>query len=1088
MNKYYSMNSIGYLIRFKTIVLLLSINSSLFSQMLNNNFTHITEDDGLLSNHVNHILQDHLGYLWFATFNGLTRYDGYELVNFSPEITDTNSLQDPILFKLFEDSKGDIWIGAYNSISKYIRAENRFIKYDISKIDGDKTPYYAVYDFAETKSHEIIALAFLFELDSKTNCLFSIKNNSEEFEKIKVDGLDYTGPLFAIEQIDDDKYYIAGSKGLAEFQYSNSKINWLPIEDNTPISSILKDGDDTLWLGTINKGVIKYNIENKSYEKFPEFDKIENLDDSFIIYNIIYDQNNNLLIASSKGLLHFNKNNDKLTIQKIESQNPSALHSSHIMNIMQDNAGSIWLATEDAGISRYNLTNNFTAYSYIPHSNSISPGWIERIFEFNEDEIWFGGPQTKISVFNNKTHTFRKPYASLPENMLASLKDSDNNIWISSFDGIYKSNADVINFKKANVINDSVRIEVFLEDNYGRIWMGSNTGMFVLDKKNGTTAKIDFRSLGLGTSESNIIRLLIEDSEYNIWIGSDDGLFKFDTRSNQYSRIGYSSDESKSLLTQNVNALYVGNNGILWIGTWLGGLNSYNIKTGEIKSFSKRDGLKSHSVQGILGDERNGALWLSTFNGISRFDINKKTFNNFDVDDGISASQFADGGILKTSDGEFIFGSQNGVTVFIPDNIKENIVVPKIQITDLKLSNQSMVPGKNSPLKKPIYETETVSLNYDQNDLSIDFIAFHFVNPKKNQYAYYLENYDDDWRYVGNQRTAFYPNLPPGNYIFRVKASNNNDIWNDAGKSLAITILAPWYQKWWAYSMYFLAAFGFFYSIRKFELDRRGKNEKIKENQLRAETAEMQARAIQAENDRKTKELEEARKLQLSMLPKELPKLPNLDIAVYMKTATEVGGDYYDFHIGSDGELTVAVGDATGHGMKAGTMVTAAKSLFSALAENKDILKTFHEITRCIKLMRFEQLSMCMTILKINGTELQLSSAGMPPVYIFRHNHKSIEEYLVEGMPLGTFNNFPYKIENTFLKKNDVILIMSDGFPELMNSKNELLGYKNAKRLFEEKAEEDPETIISFLKDACSDWLNDREADDDITFVVIKVK
>jgi serine phosphatase RsbU (regulator of sigma subunit) len=224
------------------------------------------------------------------------------------------------------------------------------------------------------------------------------------------------------------------------------------------------------------------------------------------------------------------------------------------------------------------------------------------------------------------------------------------------------------------------------------------------------------------------------------------------------------------------------------------------------------------------------------------------------------------------------------------------------------------------------------------------------------------------------------------------------------------------------------------------------------------------------------------------MLPKVLPQLPHLDIAVYMKTATEVGGDYYDFHVGADGTLTIVLGDATGHGMRAGTMVTSAKSLFNSYAANPDIIFTFREMTRCIKQMQFQSLAMSMMMLKIKNNKLLMSSAGMPPAYLFRNKHKTIEEYLIEGMPLGTMDNFPYELKEMELYSGDTILLMSDGFPELNNQHNEMFGYRRARNSFEEVAEKDPENIIAYLKNEGNRWSDNKEPDDDVTFVVIKVK
>src|SRR3990172_7918044 len=216
----------------------------------------------------------------------------------------------------------------------------------------------------------------------------------------------------------------------------------------------------------------------------------------------------------------------------------------------------------------------------------------------------------------------------------------------------------------------------------------------------------------------------------------------------------------------------------------------------------------------------------------------------------------------------------------------------------------------------------------------------------------------------------------------------------------------------------------------------------VKELSERELEQKLRAQKAESENERKTKELEEARQLQLSMLPKELPQLPHLDIAVYMQTATEVGGDYYDFHVGKDGTLTVVIGDATGHGMKAGTMVTAAKSIFNSFVNNQDILFTFQEFTRVIKGMQLSSMSMCLSLLKIKGNKMEMSAAGMPHALLYRSNKMNVEEIALKGMPLVAVNYFPYQTKTTELNSGDTILLLSDGLPELFNGKKEMFGYE----------------------------------------------
>lgn len=245
---------------------------------------------------------------------------------------------------------------------------------------------------------------------------------------------------------------------------------------------------------------------------------------------------------------------------------------------------------------------------------------------------------------------------------------------------------------------------------------------------------------------------------------------------------------------------------------------------------------------------------------------------------------------------------------------------------------------------------------------------------------------------------------------------------------------------------------------------------------------------LEAENTRKTQELEEARQLQLSMLPKCIDEIPGLDICFHMQTATEVGGDYYDYHLADDGTLTIAIGDATGHGMKAGTMVSVIKSLFIAEASQTDILSFFKKCTQTIKQMRLGNLYMAMMLIKIKDHKMTASSAGIPPIYIYRSETKSVEEIVIKGMPLGGPASFPYKQRETNLAPGDTVLLMSDGFAELFNDKDEMLDYPRVKEIFKEAAERSADEIVAHLFKAGERWSNGRPQDDDITFVVLKVK
>jgi serine phosphatase RsbU (regulator of sigma subunit) len=264
--------------------------------------------------------------------------------------------------------------------------------------------------------------------------------------------------------------------------------------------------------------------------------------------------------------------------------------------------------------------------------------------------------------------------------------------------------------------------------------------------------------------------------------------------------------------------------------------------------------------------------------------------------------------------------------------------------------------------------------------------------------------------------------------------------------------------------------------------------EKIENQRILVQEMEIKRRVLEADNARKTKELEEARALQLSMLPNELPALPNLDIAVSMKTATEVGGDYYDFDVAPDGTLTVALGDATGHGIKAGMMVVIAKSRFTAFSRLPNLLEILEKMTHSIKRLNLRSMYFSMQLMRIKNNTVVLTSAGMPYPLLYRAATQTVEEIILKGMPLGAFVNFPYEQKEIQLTSGDTMILMSDGFPEMFNDQQETFDYSRAKEIIREIGCKSPQEIIDHLSKIGEAWANGKTQDDDVTFVVVKIK
>ena len=438
------------------------------------------------------------------------------------------------------------------------------------------------------------------------------------------------------------------------------------------------------------------------------------------------------------------------------------------------------------------------------------------------------------------------------------------------------------------------------------------------------------------------------------------------------------------------------------------------------------------------------------------------------------------------------FGGINGFNAFDPENIKDNAHVPPVVFTDFLLAqNPVSFKAPNSPLKKAIGETDEITLSYRDNIFALEFAALDFAAPQKNRYAYKMENFQEGWIEAGTHRVATFTNLDPGEYVFRVRASNNDGIWNKEGVAIKITITPPWWRTRWAYAIYALLVMAGVFATDRIQrrrvIAKERERAQIREAELRAEAAELQAKVLEAENARKTHELEEARKLQLSMLPKTVPQLPDLDIAVHMQTATEVGGDYYDFHHDEDGTLTAVIGDATGHGTKAGIMVAILKSLFSGMSAESDILRFFDQCTSILKKMNLGNLYMALSCVRIKAQKMRVASAGMPPVLIYRAATNAVEEIIMKTMPLGAHAGFPYEQKEIDLTTGDTILLMTDGFAELFNDQEEILDYPAVVELFKEAAGKSPAEIIGHLYVHGEKWRNGQAQRDDITFVVMKV-
>ncbi len=1024
-----------------------------------------------------------------------------------------SKLRRNVVYVIYEDNNEDIWYGSRGGLYK---------------IDPDELKAEEIFNSSlGTRLPDGTGIA---QIDENTLWIgtwaeglykYNLKTKKTEMLPIKNRGLfafyfDRTGIL-----------WITSFSGIMKFNFDKApyELYTLEQEDNGQrvfIRSFSKSNYDPnkLWLGS-NQGIYQFDrIEKKIIDNSSILNRINSIQ-KFNIEDLIEIGGKKLFIGSSQnGLFEYDIPNGKIKSYKPMKYSRSSLRFSEINVLLKDKRNRLWVG-QDNGLSILNDDGTFTRIpnfefkqysmeliSYLQKlRNTKTP--LSQIIEVNDF-----ADLSKEFVIAEDSYVLISGIGegNRQWNMVdyGSLENAEGDtLWsMTKLESTFRASGALKNRQKIGIIKLSkgrYKLSYISDDSHSAssfnqmapqdsLYWGIE--IYSINEKEfsqyGSILEADIQRTQMNGSP---IMSMFESSDGKIWAATTEGLSEIDPES--FIIKNYTTETENDIRISNsiVEDVCEDNFGNIWIATQ-DGLNKIDRKNNSVSVYREKDGLPSSNCRALVLDD-DGNLWVSGIKGISKVEISDNSkppiFINYDVRDGLQGYTFIGNSAIKDRDGKLYFSGPDGLNAFYPGSTDKTR--PKVVFTDLTVSNKKTADLFENLLDtKDLNELEEIQLSYDQNDISFEFSSIHFARPDKNRLQYMMEGIDEEW-HDGTRRFASYANLDPGDYVFKVRGSNGDGFWTEQPRQIKVSISPAWWNNIYAYFAYGLIFFAFLYGVRKFEIERRARVDQFKQSKLRAEAAEAKAIAaeaerkmLEAENTRKTRELEEARSLQLSMLPKELPQLPNLDIAVYMKTATEVGGDYYDFHVGMDGVLTVVLGDATGHGMKAGTMVTTTKSLFNVLAPNPNIVETFHEMTRCLKLMHLEKLSMCMSMLKIANNKVQMSAAGMPPIFIYKQDERVIEEHVFKGMPLGTMSDFPYAVKESEVHSGDSILILSDGFPELLNDKKETFGYKRVRNLFEENSAKTPEEIITVLRKKGDEWTNQREPDDDVTFVVIKVK
>jgi ligand-binding sensor domain-containing protein/signal transduction histidine kinase len=819
-------------IPFRTIFAIFAIFvSSIISSFAQDNdirFNHYTIEDGLSQNSVFAILQDHHGFMWFGTrTGGLNRFNGSSFTTYKKSANDSLSISSNEILALCEDKNGMIWIGTRNgSVSRYDENYNHFFNYIEKKDDNTSISSKTVSCFLEDTQGKLWL---------GTNYgLCEYNREKDNFIRHEGKGDFKSTNIKSIVQAGENLLWLGGIRGVYLYNTQTKEVlkHYKHEEENptslseTHIMALAIDANGKLWVGSYNKGLNRLDDPEKGvFTHFKNDRKNKNSLSNDIIRTLHFDRNNTLWVGTRTALEKLlpsqqNSKNPIFIHYQKEENNPYGINQNSIYSFYEANDNNIWFGSYLGGVNQFykgpKKFNKIT--SYVLSTNKISDDVVNSFAETAEG-TWVGTegglylfkPKTKESkvftINTDESNIFDSNYVK------ALYVDHSDDLWVGTFKGLFLYDKKLGRFK---VCIEEKYIYSITEGIPGEIWVGTLHGLFKIDKSTCKIVACSERN-EKGISATNIQKVY-RDSKGRIWITSKSGLYKYNRKNDRYDSFFHSNTDVHSLSHSYCTSINEDAEGNIWIGT-LDGLNRLDEKNMQFEHLGEAEGLPDNVINNILFDD-TGNLWITTNKGLSKIEksvfstkivndsIHTKEIRNFNIEDGLVNTEFRQNASFKNKTGELFFGGSGGFNFFYPDSIKDNPHVPKVAITKLKLFNKEVLPGsKHAPISKPIWLTESITLNHKQSVIAFEFAAFNYTSPLKNQYAYMLEGYDKEWNYIGNKHEASYTSLPAGNYIFRVKASNNDGLWNTQGVSLEIKVTPPFWETWWFRSMIVILIF-----------------------------------------------------------------------------------------------------------------------------------------------------------------------------------------------------------------------------------------------------------------------------------------
>jgi len=753
----------------KIIQTLLVLLGGLFPFILNAGttediyFSHIGMEDGLSHSTIFAINQDKEGNLWFATYDGVNKYDGYNFTVYRHEYANPNSIASDITRCIAIDDSDQIWVGTREGLSFYNRRKNSFSNYYYKK-NGINVPINSIAPIKEN---------WLMLGTAEGILLFDIKK--ECFLNDTLPSLHLLKPTVLVRQ--GEYIYIGAEDGVYTYTLSGGKLERLvSMPAGIRIHAILCQMFSRIWMATEGDGLFMYDAKTKELKNYRYESEQSGLNSNYV-RSLELDTENRLWVGTYSGLNIYKEATDNFSSIKSSEIQEGSLSQNSVRSIFKDSQGGMWLGTYWGGLNYYHpLCNRFQRIKHVPFLNSLSNNVVSCIVEDSEHNLWIGTSDGGLNFYDStsklyKNYLFKSGSLDVPFKDIKTVyvDEEHDKVYVGAHAGgmmaLQRKSGRVEYFNRQNSNLPSNNIYSIISDENGGLWVASLEHLlhFDIDKRNFTI--VDKDQNGRKLQQYN--RLLFRDSRRRIWVGGEMGVSVYNQIGTDF--LANTDFHIDPILQQAfVNCFYESTSGYIWIGT-RSGLFAMKEGSKELLQYTTTDGLPSNVIYGIMEDAY-ARLWISTNQGLSCLNPENGKFRNFTILDGLQGNQFNAGSYCRQDNGYMLFGGVNGITLFRPETLIDNPYTPKPVINKLFVYNKEVLPNDETGiLSETVEYADHITLSSSQNSFAISFVVSNYIAGKHNTFAYKLEGYNDEWYRQNDTSPVSYSNLPAGDYTFYIK-------------------------------------------------------------------------------------------------------------------------------------------------------------------------------------------------------------------------------------------------------------------------------------------------------------------------------